>query len=90
MISKHWVAHFNVIGTLQVPLHRIDQQKHQFMIFMQKEVASQITDPDKRYLIPTTIANMMMHMDIDSTFKVTSVCVDAFILNNHGPAKTQT
>lgn len=69
MISKHWVAHFDVIGTLQVPLHRIDQQKHQFMIFMQKEVASQVTDPDRRYFIPkgkgitmiTTMANMMMH-----------------------------
>lgn len=40
-----------MIGTLQVPLHRIDQQKHQFMIFMQKEVASQVTDPLRKEVL---------------------------------------
>ena len=39
-MTELWGSNLNVVGTLQVPLHRIDQQEHELMIFVQEEIAS--------------------------------------------------
>ena len=38
-MNELWDSSLNVVGTLQVTLHRVDQQEHELMIFVQEEIA---------------------------------------------------